>query len=762
MQYKDYETRLRAIENRFSSFIYNTSAIVQSALGGGGPKVFVQEETLNGIYLAFCIDTIDVWKMNRIRFFCPFIHNPYRPLKEFPWAYPISSMGGFDDCGLNWVPPAGSTVAIMFENGDRNAPYYLGTVWHRNRGPQGKHNWLYSSMGGPESEYNKVYEGKRKGYLVGANDESQVLPPWNTESYNGFDLNSVVDFSSDPEAQKRITYPNIYGFKTPEKHMLKMVDGDAKCNRKWKRLELMSSCGNWMMFKDDHLHYGGQWAHTSCGAKAGDVSCVQGQDEGSPEDDTTKQYGLISRYQLLTGEGLNVEALTGTVAGRVTTDANNNGASARDYTPKEQMDCDGKTSNKKIIGGHPSTGSPNSKHPDGQVGDNPYFKHENECRPYKGPSTPQNNKCDLPQTGIQFMSISGHTFVMDDSVEEPSGDMGWARSTKAFDFGCNNTFSGRMYLKSTTGHMIEISDLETSGDTPVRSENNYIMLKTATGNKVELNDHTIAPCTAGSNRGIHIQSTSNHTLDMCDEANEQCSKTRKEGAKPKASAKKAYVKMRTGYGLEIMMNDSSSQERTQQQYIQLLAPQKTKTGSCGPHIIRMQESINSENSFIFLRSGGRYVVSTCKDKVEIIGDPEKNPSDYIEIISRLKVVSTEDYYVNVTKKSHVFVANEKILLLAGKDCKPKNKDDGCVPCLGPVVVFVNGCLRLSDRVYASASCSARPASIFMMDPATECPVTPCCEPVAGKEADQVADESTLRAKQAITSGVSSENQASGI
>jgi len=745
---KKIDLRLRAIETRFGNMRYETKSVVQSVLNDG-MKVFVQEETLHGIYLAFCIDTIDIWKMNRIRFFCPFLHNPKRPLKEFPWAYPISSMGGIDDCGLNWIPPAGSTVAIMFENGDRNAPYYLGTVWHRNRGPQGRHNWLYSSMGGPDSEYKKIYEGKRKGYLVGANDESQVLPPWNTESYNGFDLNSIVDFSQDVEAQKRITYPNIYGFKTPEKHMLKMVDGDAKCNRKWKRMELMSSCGNWMMFKDDHLHYGGQWAHTSCGAKPGDVSCVPGQDEGSPEDDTTKQYGLISRYQAFGESAISPEART-TNIGPI------------GYNPKEKLDCDGKTSNKKIIGGHPSTGSPNSKYPDSQVGDNPYFKHENECRPYKGPNTPQNNKCDLPQTGIQFMSISGHTFVMDDSVEEPSGDMGWARSTKAFDFGCNNTFAGRMYLKSATGHSIEISDLETSGDIPARSENNYIMLKTATGNKVELNDHTIAPCTAGSRRGIHIQSTSNHTLDMCDEANEQCSETRKEGASPKAKAKKAYVKMRTGYGLEIMMNDSSSQDETQQQYIQLLAPQKTKPGSCGPHIIRMQESTNSENSYIFLRSGGRYVVSTCKDKVEIIGDPEKNPSDSVEIVSRLKVVSTEDYCVNVTKKSHVFVANEKILLLAGKDCQPKNNDEGCVPCLGPVVVYVGGCLRLSDRVYASASCTAQGASIFMLEPLALCPTTPCCESSAGTPADKAADESTLRAKQAITSGESSENQASGI
>lgn len=713
-KYKKLELRLKAMEERFGNMTYQTKSVVQSELNDG-IKVQMQEETLYGVYLAFCVDTVDVWKMNRIRFFCPFLHNPERPVKELPWAYPISAMGGHDDCGLNWVPPAGSTVAIMFENGDRNAPYYLGTVWHRNRGPQGKHNWLYSSIAAPGEEYADVYEGKRKGYLVGPNDESQVLPPWNTESYNGFDLNSIVDFSNDTNARKRITYPNIYGFKTPEKHMFKMVDGDAKCNRKWKRLEIMSSCGNWMCFKDDHIHYGGQWSHTSCGAEPGDVSCVPGQDEGSPNDDITRQQGLISRFQSQNSDEDNPEA-------------NVNTESDLDYNPKEKLSCQGSKSNSKIIGGHPSTSAAGTKYKKSQVGDNPYFKHENECRPYKGPKTPQNNKCDLPQTGIQFMSISGHTFVMDDSVEEPSGDMGWQRSTKSFDFGCSNNFAGRAYLKSATGHLIEMSDAEIPGSKKAtRGENNYIKLLTATGNKLELNDHTIdGTCVAGSKRGIHLESTSKHTIDMCDDANEQCSPQRKEGGIPKNKSKKAYVKIRSGYGLEIMMNDAFSQEETQQQYLQIKNPQNNNP--CGPHFLRMQGSTSSERSYIFLRSGGNYIVSTCKNKVDMVGDPEKNPSDYLEIISRLKLVSTRDYYVNVTKKSHIFLADEKIFLLAGKDCPPPPESDepGCAPCAGPVLVYMNGCIRLSDRVYASSSCAAPAASIFMLEPLVQCPTTPCC------------------------------------
>lgn len=704
---KAIELRVKAIEQRFGSMKYETKSVVQSELSDG-VRVHMQQETLHGVYIALCIDTVDIWKMNRVRFFCPLLDNPNRPIDEMQWAMPISSMGGFDDSGLNWVPPAGSAIVISFEGGNRSSPYYHGTVWNRNRGPQGAHLWSNAMQ-----EYENVYEGHRKGYLVGPNDESQVLPPWNTESYNGFDLNSVVDFSSDPEAQKRITYPNIYGFKTPEKHMLKMVDGDPKCNRRWKRLEIMSSCGNWMMFKDDHIHYAGQWSHPSCGARKGDTSCVEGQDAGSPQEDTTRLYGLISAAQ----NG---------------TESNASSAQAQPYNPKEKTSCEGIGSNKKIIGGHPDTGHPSSKYPNQQVGDNPYFKHQNECRPYQGPGTPQNNRCDLPQTGIQFTSISGHTFVMDDSVEEPGGDMGWERSLKPFDFGCNDNFAGRSYWKSATGHLIEMSDVEETGlkNAKLRSENNYIRIKSATGNKIELNDHTIGkqdcpgcpPNIAGPNRGIHIESTSKHTIDLCDDTNEQCSPCRREGGTPDNKAKKAYIKIRSGYGLEIMMSDSNTQQKeTQQQFVQILAPQYSN--ECGPHIFRMQTGASKESSKILLRSGGQYIVSTCDSKIDVVGDKDKNPADYMEIVSRSKIVSSQDWYVNFTKKSHLFIAEENIYLLAGKDCKSETGDLG--PCVGPVLVYQNGCVRLSDRVFASTSCTATPATIFMLDPLGRCPTKPC-------------------------------------
>ena len=241
------EKKIRSLEGRFGQSEYNVEKIVYTKMG----EIVSNRNSpaLYGIYTALVVDTVDPLKQYRIRFFTPLIHHINTTIKALPWAYPISSMGGFDDSGMTWVPPAGSTACIIFEAGNRAAPYYIGTTWHRDRGPDGEHNWGYNVK-----EYYDIHEGHRKGFIVGANDGSQVFPPWNTENYNGIDVDSIKDFIEDPEAQKKITYSNIYGFKTPQKHMLKMVDGDYKCSHKNKRMELMSSGGNWLIFKDDFLH----------------------------------------------------------------------------------------------------------------------------------------------------------------------------------------------------------------------------------------------------------------------------------------------------------------------------------------------------------------------------------------------------------------------------------------------------------------------------------------------------------------------------
>jgi len=635
------DARLKAVEDRFYEMGFDMKQVAQTEVKKRW-KVQAQSETFFGVYTALCIDTLDIWKQGRVRFYSPLLNKPDTQVKQLEWAYPISSMGGFDDNGLNWVPPAGSTLLISFERGSRSTPYYHGTTWHRDRGPTGEHTWDY-----PIEEYYKIHEGHRKGYLVGPNDESQVFPPWNTESYNGFDLTSIKDLDDDSEASKKICYPHIYGFKTVEKHMLKMVDGNPKCNRRWKRLEIQSGCGNHLIFKDDHMHPTPQWANPSSGG----------------------------------GGGTGVELCPCT--------------DASGQQPVEQTSCDAGCKVKKA---------------------NPYFKHANEMRPYNGPGTPQNNKCELPQTGIQFLSISGHTLWMDDSVEQPQGIPNWERSLQPFDFGCTNRFLGKTAWVSTTGHRIEMNDWEEPSKIrgyQDKKVGNWIQLLSACGNKIELNDHTTAGKLAGEHRGIHMQSTSNHTIDLCDWDNEQQSE-RKDGGVPTPQAKKAYVKIRSGYGMEIMMDDNATQKQeTQQQSLQIFCPQYTNP--CGPHLMRFQERATPDNALVFLRVGGNYICSTCRHHYTVVGDEDKGlVANKITVVTKDYMEVTKGIYFNKAR-THMFLADEMIYLLAGKDCPSMNSGDSG-PCAFPILVYTPWGITISDRVIASASQKSQTAPVWALQP----------------------------------------------
>ena len=623
------QEKIANLEANMGQFGYSTQRLVTSEL----KKSWVlpsNPTSIFGMILGLVVDTADPLQQGRVRFFTPQLHAQNTPTTDLPWASPISSMGGFDDSGLSWVPPAGSTISLIFDNGLRDAPYYLGTIWQRTRNAvnNNPNNTNSHGWGTPFSEYDDIYEGHRNGYWVGPDDGSQAFPPWNTESYNGFDADSPTDVGTGIDNDKT-TYPNIFGFKTPQKHMLKMVDGNYKCNHKGKRVELMSSGGNWMIFKDDHLH--------------------DGLSIANPKD--------VSR-----GPGV----------------------------------CDGETTDCGSVSKDETA--------------NPFFKSKVEGRPFKGPQTPENNKCELSQSGIQFLSVSGHSFVLDDSVDEPSGIPNWERGLESFDFGCNDIYKGKTTWSSSTGHKIKMDDEEQ--DSKTRSENNGISLTTASGNKIDLNDHTEGEL-AGAKRGISMQTTSNHTLEMLDEDNEQKSEDRKSGGIPISKAKKAFVKIKSGYGLQIELNDSASQESTDAQFIQLFAPQKDNTDA-GPHILRMQESATQGQ--VFFRIGGDYICSSYNTQITIAGSTE-NPADIMTISSRHNIQVSEKFYYNVADVQ-AFIAKQAILLLAGDDCS--GADGSAMPCPCPVVVYGPKGLQISDRVFASASKDASCVSIFQLSPFHDC------------------------------------------
>lgn len=685
------EDRLKLMEERFREMGYTTKRIVQSAIAGSY-TVDAQAETMYGLQLGLCVSTIDPLKMNRVRYFHPAIHRPQIPVKALPFACATSTgFPSFDDSGVTWVPPAGTALCLMYQNGNRDSAFYVGSIWNRDRGSPP--TWAY-----PIQEYQDIWAGTRTGYLIGKDDETQVFPPWNTWNYNGYDLDTIADFENDPEAKKRITYPHIYGIKTPEKAYIRWHDGDRKCNLKWKHTEIMSSRGNFIIMKDDHLHPCGQWASPQCGCGGGDASLC-----GTPDGDKIKQ-----------------QSATCCECG----DENCPGGPACPNDPAAGMRCANK-----------------------------YFKQRGECRPYKGSPTPMNNKAWLPQSGIHIQAISGHQMAMDDSVEKPTGI---PRHDLDFTFGCTDRFLGKMWLMSATGHSIVMNDHENkqSGGDATRSERNYIRLQSAAGNRIELNDHTY-PNTkiAAEQRGIQMNTTSRHMFYMIDKDNEQAPSPRVNDGQPINKAKNAYIMLRSGYGLQMHMNDYHSQEKADKQFLQLLAPQIKNDR--GPHILHMQVR-PSGPGIILHRAGGIMWESTYDHNIETVGEGVKGRRSHKIIdVTGMFITNVDDVYVNVNKLTF-FKADDYIILGAGLDCPiPENAAnandlanqalqeagvqaaaagsgqripirDSCGPCLAPLLVLdpQRGVIVFSDRVLASTSpkASCCPLQLFVGTPANRpCP-----------------------------------------
>jgi len=662
-----------------------------------------KKKNLTGLYSCLCVSTIDFYKQNRVKFFSPVLHKPNMLWQALPYAYPSSALGGIDDSGITWVPPAGSTILIMFEVGFKRSAFYIGTTWSRTRNADG------SAFSYTVPEYETIYgQNKRDGYLCGPNDGSQNLPPWNTENYNGFDIDSLAEVEVDVDAQKRITYPNIYGFKTPEKHMIKMVDGDAKCNRRWKRLEIMSGNGNWMIFKDDPFHYCGQWAHPSCpGPKPGDVSCIKGIQNPTFENPTSDFITPDPEADVDSEGNVTIYAFD-----------------PSQVPEQEKFLCRGKEleyANTQY--------APDFQGKDEQVGANPFFKQASECRPYRGPRTPENNKCDLPQTGVQILSISGHSFVMDDSVEYPTGEMNWHRSLEDFKYGCSDKFMGRSYWKSSTGHLIEMNDLEK--DSKVRGEKNGVKLQSALGNRIFLCDDTVdQQGIATQNQGITLESTSKNTIILCDSGNKRNIEARKSNPNTEPKASDAFIMMRTGYGLTLEMVDANSQEETQNQYIRIISPQKDNIER-GPHLMMFIERPEGPGQVV-LRTGGTFVNVTTDDDINAVGfkvvekEVVDNDGNKITFVSKDNAsITNQGAHIKVSQTLDYNWGKQLSYVLAGEDYEFEDEETGETkkgPGIFPVVLAyptIDGdgntsfYLRASDRVFVS--CSNENTALFVTE-----------------------------------------------
>lgn len=85
---------------------------------------------ITGVYRARVESNLDPLKLGRIKVRVPQLHGVSGETAlsndALPWAFPVTATGTGYNHGSLLVPETGDYVFILFENGDRNSPVYLG------------------------------------------------------------------------------------------------------------------------------------------------------------------------------------------------------------------------------------------------------------------------------------------------------------------------------------------------------------------------------------------------------------------------------------------------------------------------------------------------------------------------------------------------------------------------------------------------------------------------------------------------------------
>ena len=85
---------------------------------------------LPGMYVGYVTHRKDPEGLGRVRVCIPGVLEPHST-----WAWPLgTSGGGFKDRGFFAVPEEGAEVAVFFNQGDLDAPYYLCAHWGKPDG----------------------------------------------------------------------------------------------------------------------------------------------------------------------------------------------------------------------------------------------------------------------------------------------------------------------------------------------------------------------------------------------------------------------------------------------------------------------------------------------------------------------------------------------------------------------------------------------------------------------------------------------------
>ncbi len=92
--------------------------------------IHAHDSRLYGMYVGYVTRRDDPERLGRVRVCIPGLLEP-----ESAWAWPLGTVGGGSkDRGFFAVPEQGAEVALFFNQGDMDAPYYLCAQWGKPNG----------------------------------------------------------------------------------------------------------------------------------------------------------------------------------------------------------------------------------------------------------------------------------------------------------------------------------------------------------------------------------------------------------------------------------------------------------------------------------------------------------------------------------------------------------------------------------------------------------------------------------------------------
>jgi len=92
--------------------------------------VRTHDTRLPGMYVGYVTHRRDPEQLGRVRVCIPGVLEPFSA-----WAWPLGTVGGGSkDRGFFTVPEEGAEVAVFFNQGDVDAPYYLSAHWGKPGG----------------------------------------------------------------------------------------------------------------------------------------------------------------------------------------------------------------------------------------------------------------------------------------------------------------------------------------------------------------------------------------------------------------------------------------------------------------------------------------------------------------------------------------------------------------------------------------------------------------------------------------------------